>query len=215
MDWTRWERFAPLTGVVAVVLWVAGVIVGESAASRPDNETPEAVLAWFREDPNMLLAGQFLIVLGAIFFIWFLGSLRATLRTAEGGVGRLSAIAFGGGLLAALGLIVAAAPIFQGAFNEDKLAAETAQSLMFLSDAFFGVIEFSLVPMFVAVALLSMRTRVLPVWLGWVSFAIALLLLIVPIGWAGVVWAFPLWTIVVSVLLFRRGTAPAVMPPVP
>ena len=31
MNWARWERFAPLTGVVAVVLWIVGVIVQESA----------------------------------------------------------------------------------------------------------------------------------------------------------------------------------------
>jgi hypothetical protein len=63
--------------------------------------------------------------------------------------------------------------------------------------------------MFLAVGLLILRTRVLGVWLGWVSLAIALLLAIIPIGWAGVVWAFPLWTLVTSIVLFRRGSAAA------
>ena len=137
--------------------------------------------------------------------------------TAEGGTGRLTAIAYGSGLLAAVGLLLSIAPTAQGAFQEDELAPETAQSLALVGDSFFGVTEFALVPMFVAVGLLTLRTRVLPVWIGWVSFFLALLLLIVPIGWAGVVWGFPLWTIVVSILLFRRGSAPAAAtaPPAP
>jgi len=36
-------------------------------------------------------------MLAAVFFLWFVGVLRAVLRPAEG-VGRLSAIAFGGGV---------------------------------------------------------------------------------------------------------------------
>jgi hypothetical protein len=68
--------------------------------------------------------------------------------------------------------------------------------------------------MFVAVGLLILRSRGLPVWLGWVSLAIALLLAIIPIGWAGVVWAFPLWVPVTSVLLYLRALAtPVAAPP--
>lgn len=209
----RWERFAPLTGVVAIVLFVIGVIVEESTASRPDDETPANVLRWFQDNSTDLIAGSVLYAVGAVLLIWFFGSLRAALRTAEGGTGRLTAIAYGSGLLAAVGLLMSVAPTAQGAFQEDDLAPETAQALVFVGDSFFGVTEFALVPMFVAVGLLTLRTRVLPVWLGWVGFAIALLLLIIPIGWAGVVWAFPLWTIIVSILLFLRGSAPAVATP--
>jgi hypothetical protein len=40
------------------------------------------------------------------------------------------------------------------------------------------------------------------------------LLAIIPIGWAGVVWAFPLWLFVTSVLLYLRApAAPDAAPP--
>jgi hypothetical protein len=209
MDTTRWERFAPLTGFVAVVLFVIGVVIEESGASRPDDGDPAALLAWFRDDTDTIIGAEFLFALGAILLIWFFGSLRSTLRGAEGGSGRVSAIAFGGGLIASAGLLMSAAPVLQGAISDDDLVPESAQTLTLLSDAFFGVTEFALVPMFVAAALVTLRTGVLPVWLGWVSLAIAVLLLILPVGWAGVVFAFPLWTLVVSVLLFRKGAASA------
>jgi hypothetical protein len=42
---------------------------------------------------------------------------------------------------------------------------------------------------------------------------IALVLVIIPIGWAGVVFLFPLWTIVTSVILFIKPLPPPGPPP--
>jgi hypothetical protein len=217
MDWARLERFAPLTGIVAVALWIVGVIVQESS-DLADKDTPEEILAVLQSDANTIIAGGVIFAFGVVFFIWFLGSLRSTLFAAEGGVGRLSSIAYGSGMLAALTLILQVAPSVQGAFDEDDLSPEAAQALQSVGEAAFAGTEFTLLAMFAAVGLIILRTRVFAAWLGWVSLAIALLLAIIPIGWAGVVWAFPLWTLVVSVLLFRRGsTSPAVTatPPAP
>jgi hypothetical protein len=212
MDWARWERFAPLTGIVAVVLWVAGVII-ESSTDYSEKDTPEEVLAVFQADANTLIAAGIVFAFGVVFFIWFLGSLRAALHLAEGGVGRLTSIAYGSGLLAALCLLLQVAPTVQGALDKDDLSADAAQSLQSMAESFFGGAEFTLLAMFLAVGLLILRTRVFGAWLGWVSLAIALLLAIIPIGWAGVVWAFPLWTIVTSVLLYRRTPVAPVGPP--
>ena len=205
MNWARWERLAPLTGIVAVVLWIIAVIIEEST-EYSEQDTPEEILAVLREDANTLIAAGVVFAFGVVFFIWFLGSLRAALYGAEGGVGRLSSIAYGSGMLAAVCLLLQVAPTVQGAVDEDDLSADAAQSLQSMGEAFFFGAEFTLIAMFLAVGLLILRARVLPVWLGWVSLAIALLLAIIPIGWAGVVWAFPLWTIVTSVLLYLRGT---------
>lgn len=212
MNWARGERFAPLTGIVAVVLWVVGTIIAESTEIS-QKDTGEEVLAVFRDDTNTILTGGIIFLFGVVFFIWFLGSLRARLLLAEGGLGRLTAIAYGSGLLAALCLLFQVAPFVQGALDEDDLEAGPAQTLQVISEAFFGGAEITLIPMFVAVGLLTLRTRVLPVWLGWVSLVIALVLVIIPIGWAGVVFLFPLWTIVTSVLLFLRPLPPPGPPP--
>jgi hypothetical protein len=214
MDWSRWERFAPLTGIVAVVLWIVGVLVQESAGLT-DKDSPEEILAVLQSDANTIITAGVIFAFGVVFFIWFLGSLRSTLYAAEGGVGRLSSIAYGSGMLAALSLILQIAPSVQGAFDEDELSPEAAQALQSVGEAAFGGTEFTLLAMFVAVGLVIMRTRVFGAWLGWLSFLIALVLAIVPIGWAGVVWGFPLWTLVVSVLLFRRGASTPAATPTP
>jgi magnesium-transporting ATPase (P-type) len=214
MDWARWERFAPLTGIVAVVLWIVGVLVQESAGLT-DKDSPEEILAVLQSDANTIITAGVIFAFGVVFFIWFLGSLRSTLYAAEGGVGRLSSIAYGSGMLAALTLILQIAPSVQGAFDEDELSPEAAQALQSVGEAAFGATEFTLLAMFVAVGLVIMRTRVFGAWLGWLSFLIALVLAIVPIGWAGVVWGFPLWTLITSIVLFRQGSAGAAATPTP
>lgn len=214
MNWARWERFAPLSGIVAVALWITGTIIEEST-NYSDKDTPNEILTVLQQDTNTIIAGGIIFAFGVVFFIWFLGSLRAALYSAEGGTGRLTSIAYGSGMLAALCLIFQVAPTVQGAFDEDDLTADTAQALQSVGESFFGGTEFTLLAMFLAVGLVILRTRVLGVWLGWVSLAIALLLAIIPIGWAGVVFAFPLWTIVTSVVLYLRGTTAVAVPPMP
>jgi hypothetical protein len=116
MDWARWERYAPLTGIVAVILWIVGVIVQERAKLSEKDSAAE-VLAAVQSHDSSLIAGGVIFAFGVVFFIWFLGSLRTTLIAAEGGVGRLSSIAYGSGMLAALSLILQIAPNVQAAFD--------------------------------------------------------------------------------------------------
>jgi hypothetical protein len=204
---TPWERVAPLAGIVAVILWVVGAIVLFSAA---DEETAREVLAAYRDDAGSILAGGFIFQLGTLFFIWFLGSLRSRLQSVEGGVGRRAAIAFGAGLATAIFLLGLPATDMAGALaDDDELSAPMASAVHTLGDAFFIGAELAAAPLLVAVALVVLQTGVLPRWLAWVSLLLALVLVVLPIGWAGLLFAYPLWVLAVSVLLWRVGEAPA------
>ena len=80
-----------------------------------------------------------------------------------------------------------------------------------MGDAFFIAAELMLAGFFSAVGLAAVRGRALPMWLGWISLALAVVALILPIGWAVVVFAFPLWILLVSALLWmRREPSPAI-----
>ena len=74
-----WERYAPLTGVLAVVFWVIGTIVRETAVEM---KTPATLLDSYRTEEGSILLGGFVWLLGTLFFFWFLGSLRARLAAA-------------------------------------------------------------------------------------------------------------------------------------
>lgn len=57
------------------------------------------VVAHFAGNRGAILAQRMLFLAGGALYLWFLGSLRGFLRRAEGGTGRVSAIAFGAGLV--------------------------------------------------------------------------------------------------------------------
>jgi hypothetical protein len=202
-------RWLPLTGVVAVILWVIGVFVLESANPGSDS-SPEELLAYFEDDSTSIYVGAFLFSLGTVFFVWFLSDLRAAFLAAEPPPGRLTVIAFAGGLgkavfdLGVMGGFVAGA---LAADEADALAPEAAQAIFFLDDAFFIGAEFMALVFMSGAAAVILATRALPVWLGWLAVVIAIGLLIVPIGWAFLLFGVPLWVLLASVLLFLRTSA--------
>ena len=203
---TRWDRPALLTGAVAVALWVVGVIVLESA--RPgDDASPEEILGFFADETNTIYVGAFLFALGTAFFVWFLGSLRAVFAAAEGLPERVTGIAFAGGLGKAVFDLGVMGGFVAGAIASDEgLTPDAAQAMFFMDDAFFLGAEFMALVFMLASALLVLRTLVLPAWMGWLAIAIAIGLLIVPIGWVFLLFGLPLWVLLASVLLFVRAS---------
>lgn len=208
--WDTWDRFSPYMGIVAVLLWLLGIVVVESAGEMPGEDAAAADFArYYDEDGGTILGGATTFAIGSLFFLWFLGTLRAALQAAEGGFARLTGVAYAGGLATGIFSLCLMAPDISGAIryevDGETLEPAAAQALNTLGDGFFLLAEFSAVLFLVATALVILRTRFLPAWLGWASLVLGVLMLIPPIGWAGLIFAFPLWIVVVSVLLVQRA----------
>lgn len=198
-----WERYAPLAGVATVVLWVLGILIGKGAVK---DSTPETILSSYTHKEGRILLGGFLWLIGTLLFFWFLGSLRARLAAAEGGVLRLTAIAFGGGVGAAVCALLLPGPDMGAAITDDKdLSAPAAEALRVMENAFFLGAEISAAVLLAATGLIALRTRALPAWLAWVSLLIALVLIVLPVGWAALIFAFPIWVLVVTYFLWREA----------
>jgi hypothetical protein len=200
MRW-GWERLAALAGIVAVVLWVAGIFI---SGETPDEA--QEVLSRLQDDSARILAGGFIFQLGALFFLVFVGALRARLFAAEGPAGFLTAIAFAAGVAVGIFLLATPGGEMSAAIVEEDLDPSSALALSNVADIFFIGAELSAALLLAAVGLLILLYGPMPRWLAWVSFALALVLLILPIGWAGLLFGFPLWTVLVSVLLWLRPT---------
>ena len=207
MGLARWEeRLAPLDGIAAVVFWVAGVLVLQGPANQPDlDASPAQALLFFTTEERAILVGTFLYMIGTLFFLWFLGLVRTRLVEAEGGSHRLSSIAFAGGVAAAILLLAQPAVHATGAINSDNLSADAAQVYLGINFAFFYAAELATAVFLLALGLISLRGQPFPRWFGTVSIVYAVCLLIPPIGSAVLVWGFPLWLIVVSLLLATRS----------
>jgi hypothetical protein len=207
MGLARWEeRLAPFDGIAAVLFWVAGILVLQGPANQPDTDTtPTRAVEFFTTEENTILVGTFLYMIGTLFFLWFLGLVRTRLVEAEGGSHRLSSIAFAGGVAAAICLLAQPAIHATGAINSDHLSPGAAQVYLGINVAFFYAAEFAMAVFLLALGLVSLRGEPFPRWLGNVSIVYAVCLLIPPIGWAVLLWGFPLWLILVSLLLATRS----------
>jgi hypothetical protein len=198
-----WERYAPLTGVAAVVLWIVGTFLIEKD-DRPEGKDTAAFVSWVEKNDTAIIAGAFVFGLGVVLFVWMLGSLRSVLFAAEGGTGRLATIAFGSGIATAIAMMFTYFPQAQAAFDVDDTSETSTDALVHVGDAFFGGVELFAIPLTVATALVILRYGALSRWFAWLSLALALILVIFPIGWLGVIVGLPLWTLIASVLLYLR-----------
>ena len=216
--WLRAEQLAPLTGVAVPVLGLAGLIVLEGPAGRPEVDVaPGEFVTYFGEGDAVIL-GSFLFMLSIVFFLWFLGSLRAALRTAEGRVGRLSAVAYGGGLATAVLMMGLPSVSVLGALDVEHLSPQAAKTIFLVGDVFLYPAAMTAAVLVAATGLVALRTAALPRWLAWLSLALGLWLLIPPLGsaagtpenpagWTGLAAldAVPLWTAATAVVLMLRS----------
>lgn len=197
------ERLAPLTGVLFTLLMLAWFfLVGET----PDtSDTVGDVVRFWDDHSSRGIAGAICGAIGGAALLWFGGSLRAALRRGEGGVGRLSAVAFAGIIVMAVGLLLFAALEFTLADTVGDVPPGITQTLSVMDSDMFFPLAIGVLTMLLASALVILRTGVLPTWLGWIALALAVLS-VTPIGWIAFFGAV-LWIGVTGVVLYLGGEA--------
>ena len=207
----RWETLAPLTGIAAVVLFIAGFIVHDVIGDTPDADAPASDFArYYQEEDGSIWFASILISFAVVFFFWFVGTLRAVLHAAEGAVGRLANTAFAGGIatavlgLASIGTQVSAAILVSA--RDAPIAPETAVAYWFMGDGVFLAAFYGAAVLLGATGFVVLRSGVLPRWFGWVTLAVALVLVVPWINWAAFIFALPIWIILTSLLLWRATT---------
>jgi hypothetical protein len=200
------RRITRLAGIVGVVLFVISTIVAESGDTPDDDASAADIAAYYDGELGRLVLGLIIAGLGAIALIWFLDGLRIHISRFSDQFGRLT---FFFGAAAVLFLLASALPDVAGSFATDELDRElepgAAEALWNLGDGFFFGSEMLLVGFFLFAGLAAVWARAWPAWLGWVSLALAVLALIPPIGWAVVVFGFPLWILLVSAMFWMRS----------
>lgn len=208
----RFERLAPLTGFVFFLI-ILGLLL--LSGDTPDTDDPAAeVLSFWRENDTEQMVVAAIGALSGVFLLWFGASLRSALSEAEGGSGRLAALAFAGAILATSGLLILFGLNFAVAESADDSPASVVQALSALNNSMF----FPFIGGFGVFALASglgiLRTRALPAVAGWIALALGVLSF-TPVGWIAFL-AMVIWVAVASVMLYRRGVrdigAPAASP---
>jgi hypothetical protein len=178
MNNSRLERLAPLTGVASVLVMLAGAGMLGVYDYLPSAERLQGL---FSANPSNLVIGGYLGLLSAVFLMWFAGNMYVTLRTHEGGEGRLAMVAFGGVLASAVSLGVGFSAIVGSGARAGAAGGITPIEAVALYDLYGTILgqmlAFTMAVFIGATSVISLRTSMFPKWFGWASAIIALGLL--------------------------------------
>jgi len=197
----RFDRFLPLAGVLAGLLFLTGLIL---LRNDPPSESAvaETFAYWQDNRGQHQIIALLLTPLMAFLLLFFGTGLRRRLEHGGGGSGH-GMVAFGGALLAAVtfalvGMLEAA--MTNAAHEGERQAVYTLNQLH--SYDWLGW-NAAFAAMLLATGLGARRNRMLPTSLSWATIVIGASLL-TPVGFFGFI-LLPVWLIVVGFWL-SRGT---------
>lgn len=160
-------------------------------------------------DAKFVLVGE---LVGMLFFLLFLGYLYGILRRAEGENGWLAATAFGAGLVDLTIKLGSLAPSF--AAQEPGLSTQLHDALHKMNSVAFIVTMLPIGVMMAAVAIVALKTRVLPLWLSILAALTAPACLVngmfLDAEFGPAFLLFLLWISLASITLTLRGGADSV-----
>jgi hypothetical protein len=221
---SKGRRLDAATGIVAMALFLVGFLL--PGAPPKADDSIQKITSFYVDNRGEILAGNTLVALGGVFLLWWLGSLRSYLRAGEGGEGRLSAAAFGGGVLGVALTLGGAAIVSGTAFKVAKLGDQILNRALFDTGGdLFAIAGVGFTVLLGAAACSSARSGALPPWSYWLGTvaALAQLLSVAAIfassGFfaAGGAMAFisfisaVVWVVAVSLLMMQRGGVPPVV----
>jgi hypothetical protein len=203
------NRWGPLAGALGVVCFVVAIAM---YGNGPSDDNAK-IVAYFAKSSNQtkFIVAFYFFFAAFLLMLVFLASLRAVLVEAEGPPGRLTALAYAGGVASAVLLLAAnaffAAPAIT-ARDSDKFILNP-NTYRFFNDTgyvFFVSGVMAAVLMVVATSLVALRTGVFPRWFAWIGFLVAVTLLVafffVPVF---ILWG---WILVVSGYMLLSARRP-------
>ena len=203
-----WPRIGAAAGLAFVVLQSAALgFMSSGGWLDPGASKADIVKAFAGTPPSRLWIGAYLSILAALCFIPFTARVVTVLQRAEGPSGWLSRSALAGGLL-----LVAAELGGAGGVNAlltragHDLSSSEAMTLFDLAQALLFLFWAGGALFLAASAVLSLKLRALPRWLGGAAAGIAAVSLIAPASTQLLhvpATLFYLWVIAASIVLMR------------
>ena len=196
------ERYAPLTGLLFVLLVIVAVIVGGETPGANDGIVE--VIKYWRENDDQAIVASIIAAFSAVALLWFAGVWRATLAAAEQPPGRLASTAFAGAIVAAVGWSMLIAFNFMAAETVGDVEPQVTQTFSALQSDFFFPLAIGFSVFLLASGLALVRTGIFPAWMGWVAIVLGVLC-VTPAGFFAILLMLA-WIIAVSLMLFMRTT---------
>ncbi len=176
------ERWLAVSGIAFVALFVwwlnlHGMLEPAGGQPRPSDGQ---IFSYITENDRRLHMSHFVLGLAAVTFLCFLAALRAALRRACKEMPSLLTVAFAGGLVAVI-LMLVAGSILPGMADVLKRGAVLQPSvvgvLFDLVGSIFSLVPFAVATLVGATSIAVLQSKQLPSWIGWAGGVIVLFLL--------------------------------------
>jgi hypothetical protein len=199
----RTPRAAAVAGIVFTVLFTISIVLMRLAI--PEELSGSNTATWLQGNTTSLTLALTLVPFSGIAFLWFMGVVRDRLGKLEDQF--FSTVFFGSGLLF-LAMMFASAAIAGGILSSYAISPDTltkSGALLFGRAIMYTITKVYAVRMagvfMIALATLWMRTGVMPRVFVFLSYALALLLLVSSDLTAWLILVFPAWVFVISVFI--------------
>jgi hypothetical protein len=202
-------RWGALGGIVYVVLFIIGTILLYSGAPASDS-SPAKIIRYYSDSGHRdrISIGWIVGGLGVFAFLWFLSSLRRSVRRLEGEDGFLTAATTIGGIVYAT-LAFAALAVNMGirTMSDDTFHHTVYPGLIHAADDASYILHATggagAAAMIIAASLAAMRAGAVRAWAGWLGIAAGVIALASILFFTQA--AIAIWILVVSGMLFARS----------
>ena len=170
-----WERVWAASGALTVALFAGGLVFGDLLGS--DNypaldASSDEIRRYFVGNETEVRALSFFHTLAALALLAFSAYLHTALRRDESERGGLPALAFAGGVAAAVFLLLSA--VFYRVLSEPAVAQDAALAHAMLVASYLAggpAISVPLALLIGAAVPTALSRRLLPRWIGWLGIA--------------------------------------------
>ena len=196
-------RAAAVAGIIFTVLFTTSIVLIRLAI--PEQLGGSNTAAWLQGNTATLKLALTLVPFAGIAFLWFIGVVRDRLGKLEDQF--FSTVFFGSGLLF-LSMMFASAAVAGGILASYAIEPDTLTKsgvLVFGRAVMYTIMQVYAIRMsgvfMIALATIWMRTRVMPRLFVFLSYALALVLLVSSDITAWLILVFPAWVFVISVYI--------------
>jgi hypothetical protein len=193
------SKWGPLAGTLSALLVVVSFVTGNSTPD--DNASGQHVIQWYTTHHNQRIVGDLLVGLAMFFLVVFAATLARHVRRGDRWI---ATGALGGAVATAIGFTCILSFDFVLAMDTKDLTASSAQTLNLLENDFFLPLVLGFALFAVLGGLAVVTGRILPVWMGWVLFAIGIAALVPPISWFAFLGTM-LWVLIASIWMVVQG----------